>query len=305
MLEKHRLTYLEHLGIENYVPKVVLSHAATSSLLPDEALLEPSAFSTADIVDSADSLNVDVSSTSNISPNQDSSSDVSSNDVIADILGTHSHENVDLSVADEKLNREKTGEPLSSLVNPQEKIASPSAIAESVKADDKGLVSVNINPIRFSLHVWRINNDLLVIDTHQPGAALPTDRLLQNILRSIGIHLAQLPASDTVRWPLFKGDPSANEEEEARAMVQAYISAQCGKMPVKTIMLLGKDAIRFSLNTDSDIETFYQQHQGSSLPQSVWNNSALIAPSLIDMLQDPMQKKVTWQALKTLMVAPS
>jgi hypothetical protein len=152
----------------------------------------------------------------------------------------------------------------------------------------------------------------MVIDSRQPGAALPTDRLLQNILRSINCHLAQLPPSELLRWPLFnyskfkdnkfKDDKLSSNEDEARAMVQAYISAQCSNGTTHTILLLGKDAIRFALTIEDDIDRFYEQHKGTALLQPQWKNSVLIAPSLIDMLQDPMQKRVMWNALQTLLV---
>jgi hypothetical protein len=157
--------------------------------------------------------------------------------------------------------------------------------------------------IRFALNAWRINNDLLVIDSRQTGAALPTDRLLQNILRSMGCHLVQLPKSDILRWPLFKDDHISQPEDEARAMVQAYISAQSSKNPLANLLLLGKEAVRFALSIDTDIDTYFEQHKGTVLAQEQWSSQALIAPSLIDMLQDPMQKKITWKVLQTLLVS--
>jgi uracil-DNA glycosylase len=88
-------------------------------------------------------------------------------------------------------------------------------------------------------------------------------------------------------------------------MVQAYVSAQCAKHPLKTLLLLGEEATRFTVNVGEDNEAFYDQHKGSALLQSQWQCMALIAPSLVTMLKDPMQKRITWQALQTLVLPAS
>lgn len=269
MLEKQRLTYLEHLGIENYIPRRVLPNALPSQLLSDEALQAPVAFATTDMPEGEISVN-----------------------------HTAHHESVESVVSS----------------SPSDRVAhllgdSPSPVQDepTVEITEETTEKTNTSPqagssIRFSLSVWRIGHDLLVIDSRQPGSALPTDRLLQNILRSIAYPLAQLPPSELLRWPLFKDDQLNSNEGEARAMVQAYISAQCAKAPARAIILLGKEAVRFSLDFDGDADTFYEQHKGTEITQNQWQSIALIAPSLVDMLQDPLQKRVTWQALQSLLL---
>ena len=100
----------------------------------------------------------------------------------------------------------------------------------------------------FALSCWRVNDELLVLDTRESGAALPTDTLLFNIVRSIGYPLTQLPHPDLLRWPLFNDDYSANDQGQARAMVQAYIQAQVSKRSAKSILLMGSAAARFTLD---------------------------------------------------------
>jgi hypothetical protein len=307
MLEKHRLTYLDHLGIDNYMPRRVLPCALPSQLLSDEALQEPVAFSSADMP---------------VDP---------SREVMSESTVEHEHKHAEPQLTATDLTAAQVRHP-----SPAEILTEPS-VEKAILVDEKESPSINsimespVNAtvvipvsspepnsapsssttkqqaIRFALNVWRINADLMVIDSRQPGAALPTDRLLQNILRSINCHLAQLPPSELLRWPLFKDnkfkdDKLSSNEDEARAMVQAYISAQCSNGTTHTILLLGKDAIRFALTIEDDIDSFYAQHKGTALLQPQWKNSVLIAPSLIDMLQDPMQKCVMWNALQTLLV---
>jgi len=101
---------------------------------------------------------------------------------------------------------------------------------------------------------------------------------------------------------------SRSEEEEARAMVQAYLSAQYAKAPVKALLLLGQDATQFALTPTHDegnaatAREFYQANKGSAV-SSIWDSCVLVAPSLADMLNDPMEKRTTWQALQILLAS--
>ena len=148
--------------------------------------------------------------------------------------------------------------------------------------------------VHFSLHCWRIHDDLLVLDTHEPGAALPTDTLLLNIVRSLGYPLEQLPQSEPLRWPLFESDQQANDENQARAMVQAYIQAQLSKQPANHLLLMGTDAARFTLDTFDD----WQSVEGKRFQQ--WQMTLIAIPSLADMLREPLLKRVVWETVKAL-----
>lgn len=284
MLEKHRLTYLDHLGIDNYMPRRVLPHALASQLLSDEALLEPTAFSTADVQDNGVSIPSQETTVDDTLTAQAVSAESPSLDALNVLLGKPVAMTPAIQTADSEQVTATISEP--SVVE-----ATPKASPSAVSSDEE--------VIRFSLSAWRIHDDLMVIDSRQPRMALPTDRLLQNILRSIGYPLAQLPPSDILRWPLIKDDRLSHPEAEARAMVQAFISAQCAKAPLKGLLLLGQDAVRFALDVEGDSQTFYHEHKGAAYPQAQWQTSALIAPSLIDMLQEPTLKRVTWQALQS------
>jgi len=156
-------------------------------------------------------------------------------------------------------------------------------------------VTPKAESIRFALNCWRINDDLLVLDTHEFGAALPTDMLLLNIMRSIGYPLAQLPHSELLRWPLFSDDRSANDEGQARAMVQAYIQAQVSKKPAKHVLLMGSAATKFTL----DEYNHWHLVEGKTFQQ--WQMILVIIPSLASMLREPSLKRITWQVIKSLL----
>ncbi len=302
MFEKQRLTYLDHLGIENYMPRRVLPNALASELLPDEALMEPTAFSTADAptdqtVASTQSTSQHVDSTPvDVAPDHHSAVNTSSVNVLDELLGKKSENTAPI----DKPTTDTADTP------PHNNINNDKLSAEPVSSSDLSAAT----PIRFSLTVWRITQDIMVVDSRQPGAALPTDRLLQNILRSIGCPLAQLPPSELLRWPLFatKGTSTVDPESdasEARAMVHAYISAQCTKAPVKWLLLMGDDAIRFALTPDTEQNAsdtlMFDQYKGRAIVQAQWQCTALVTPSLVDMLQEPLQKRTTWQALQAVL----
>jgi hypothetical protein len=318
MLEKHRLTYLDALGIENYMPRYQLVNALPSQLLSDDALREPTAFSTADVQSIA--LTGDKSATESNLVRDDAVPDAhtlqkgSESSHVASTVATDVMSALGIAPQESKSVGSTTLRAEVEKQNVSDPKPEPSVDqTESVPVIDKA-------DIRFSLNIWRIKNELLVIDSRQPAAALPTEKLLQNILRSIGYPLAQLPPSDLVRWPLFSSKKFSNkkftnkkstqldsnqssEEDEARAMVQAYLSAQCSRAPIKTLLLLGVNAANFALTpTEGEgANTFYDLHKGTAVDTPLWESKVLVAPSLVDMLHDPMQKRVTWQALQTLL----
>ena len=174
-------------------------------------------------------------------------------------------------------------------------------VAESVSTVERQQ-QVPIKPqtetIRFSLHCWRIGDDLLVLDTHEPGAALPTDTLLLNIVRSIGYPLQQLPQSEPLRWPLFENDQQANDENQARAMVQAYIQAQLSKQPANHLLLMGADAAKFTLDTFDG----WQSVRGKHFQQ--WQSTLIVIPSLAEMLREPLLKRLAWEAIGSVSITP-
>jgi hypothetical protein len=320
MLEKHRLTYLDSLGIENYMPRFQLPHALPSKLLSDEALQEPTAFSTADL---SEGLPTELPKEL---PKESSEGERSTKELLAPSeasIATAKESEAPLSHVNIQDNSSAQAAPLVNTLmeslgiqreeTPIEPLTAAAAISAVANTSPDTATPVSDNnampaEVRFTLNVWRIREELIVIDSRQPAAALPTEKLLQNILRSVGYPLVQLPPSELLRWPLFTNKKLTNkhidqssEEEEARAMVQAYLSAQYAKAPVKALLLLGQSAVQFALTPDAGIKNFYEQHKGSQVSSSPWQSQVLVAPSLVDMLHDPMQKRVTWQALQVLL----
>lgn len=274
MLEQRRQQYLSLLGVDNYVPRRLLVGAAASALLTEEQI----------------GLAVDANS-SITAPNN--------------IVQTKFEVGEAASVVGAKENA-PTPNPISplSLLNPDTETEQESTKSEQASVDPEAQKTINASAqseaLNFVLHVWRIRDQLLIIDSRQPGAAYPTDRLLQNILRAMGYPLAQLPASEIIRWPLFVSNKNNSktieqqnqDAEQACAMVQAYITAQMTKLPFKALVCMGDNAARFSVN---------HQSESDAIGKTPWEIPVAITPSLFGMLQEPLLKASAWSALQVLM----
>lgn len=321
MLEHRRQHYLSLLGIDNYVPTRVLSNAPLSGLLPDELLIDPKLLSN---VSNQDQF-IEQDHNKNIDGSVDSkavSSEVSTAD---EILVTSSSATTSASV----INTSAVAEENPRALIEQEQIAQEAQQKEIVDSPAQSLDnSEQLNdgigadqsksdlaraPVKFVFSVWRVK-DILILDTRKVREALPTDYLLQNILRSVGYSVAQLPVSESLRWPLFANNKFANKKngtnkieltkeqykndsDQARAMVQAYISAQHSKLPLKYLFLMGEETTTFTI--DDSIN--FVDRSGTAFLAKFWEGvQCLIMPSLYSMLQDPPSKRIAWNALRSM-----
>ena len=337
MLEHRRQHYLSLLGIDNYVPTRLLANAPPSLQLPDELLIDPALLTC--VPTQAQSLDP---------RNDDSASSATAIVAVADSLRADAL--VDVSVDSAAVDsttaflglREPLDQQLSAKVTPRpsrkgltvdngaQTTANRNYISTLDSKDPAIGVSVE-RVVKFVFSVWRIK-DILILDIRKVREALPTDYLLQNMLRSVGYGGAQLSASESLRWPLFDNkrfdnkkfeneksdsrdltDPVSattttlalaaeqynNESAQASAMVQAYISAQHSKSPLKYIFLMGEEATTFTLNNAIN----FTDYSGSAIPTTFLENvQCLIMPSLYSMLQEPSSKRVAWSALASMHV---
>ncbi|MFT6791625.1 MAG: hypothetical protein ACJA04_000832 [Cellvibrionaceae bacterium] len=277
MLEKRRHQYLSILGIVQYIPKKSLAGAKPSIELNNNLMPREQAVPVSARLDSANRGSIDEEqqhlsgSEEDVEHSRQNTAD--NHDLIAD--GPHQH-------PDSKILAENL--PLSNNSN-----------IELIKPKPHAKSSETTN---FVLRAWRVAEDCLVLDSRQPGTALPIDRLLQNILRLVGYPPAQLPPSETIRWPLFENDQNAQSKAQARAMVQAFVQAQHGKVPLKKLILMGEAATQFTLDEDPDQP--FGLLCGTALFHSQWLLKIAIIPSLHAMLREPKGKAIAWKALRQL-----
>ena len=261
MIEQQRLHYLASLGIDAYVPRRILANAAVSSELV-ACEFEPEITEPQVITHST----VDALTTEPIE------------------AATAPENIVEIDDAQVEQNapplRDSAAEQAPVIAQPSPKIAN--------------------TPLRFALSLWVIAPQLVVIDTRRTGSALPTDKLLQNLLRAMGYPLAQLPPSELIRWPIFKNDPQANNSEEAFAMVQANIHARCSQGIDMQLMVMGETAAQFIVSHHEHYQS-YEQSIGQAIQSEKGQYTATILPSLVELLEEPSKKALVWQAVQPLL----
>lgn len=188
-------------------------------------------------------------------------------------------------------------------------VAQVRAVTDELLAKDRkrSLVSttdaVARPPGGFNLNIWRVTDQLLVVDSRQPQSALPTAKLLTNILIALGYTGMTLPKSDVLQWPLDRAP--GHSAAEGRAMLSAFYEAQFTKQPFDTVLLMGEQAVRYSLSDEigaaPEPQTLYgQQISLKSFVPDQQAVKAILVPSLADMLRQPLLKKITWQAIQPL-----
>lgn len=151
----------------------------------------------------------------------------------------------------------------------------------------------------FALSVWRPKADVLVVDSRNPQLALPTELLLNNMLSAIfGKHLVSGP-EEVLRWPMVESSVVSRTAEDARNTLQVWFEVELEQRPVNYVLLFGKNSAQYLLP------------QSESYDQSLWqwltlaapSVPALIAPGLVELLQQPSLKRHLWQCLARLRVA--
>jgi len=316
VLEHRRQHYLSLLGIDNYVPTRELINAAPSTLLADELLIDPALLSRAPIQAQSIKLSRDEAAIAVATDSASLGIPVDADTVASSARALPERETpakLTLQSLQDMPQNNTVG-----IIEKRKQIAATGRIEQSKSAS--ALASV-----KFVFSVWRVK-DILILDIRKVREALPTDYLLQNILRSIGYNIAQLPASESLRWPLFDNKRSdnrrldnsnltnvnltpnnttldqaaltakqyKNDKAQASAMVQAYISAQHSKSALKYLFLMGEEATIFAL--DSAVN--FADYNGSAMPTKFLEGvQCLVMPSLYSMLQEPSSKRIAWNAL--------
>ncbi|MGV8836033.1 hypothetical protein [Cellvibrio sp.] len=145
----------------------------------------------------------------------------------------------------------------------------------------------------FSLSVYRPQPGFLIIDSRNTKLALPTEVLLNNLLR---VHLkAVQPAlgEEVLRWPMIENRFVSRTEDDARNELQTWLAVENELRPIHSLWLMGESAARYWLDAGSEWAAIcwtMQTIKDVSL-------QALILPSLNQLLQNPTQKSRLWACL--------
>lgn len=263
MDEQRRAVYLEAMGIEMFVPRYILP-AATA---PVQAPLPAPATLAADVQpDESDSLQGAEGAENPPGPTKVGG-------MVSGIIG------------------ELSGEKSSRAQPRAQQGAEPSSPAKRVL--DVLEQPAPAESIHFSLNLWRVSERVLIIDSHQSRQALPTGALLSNILFAKGLRVS-LPRPEVLVWPMAGAAVGETGWPHACEMVQAFLKARCDRQPVRTIWLMGEAAYRAVFaGADDHGENIGKLRELGSL-----GASALVLPSLADILKSPALKAPVWQAVK-------
>lgn len=188
-----------------------------------------------------------------------------------------------------KMNRVAAADVLRDLVEPHK----ASALLGVKSRQFEPEMPETISP--FALSIWRPLRDLLVIDSRNTHLALPTELLLRNILYAI-FGAQTLPGVEEIlRWPLIENAMISCTEKDARNTLQVWLEVELDRCPVTHLLLFGRNAAHYFLPDDHRYE------------QSLWqwlnvspSVQTLIAPSLAELLQQPLLKRNLWQCLTHL-----
>ncbi len=318
MNEATRMQYLDAMGIDMFVPRLILPAAKLSSqcLLPDAPAYEEQAAKLANTaqdgsqtstVQSVGTLRVLDALRDSSTANRDSSVDnsvaltVTSDNTLPNSSSLPS-DGISPSVA---LNTAKTQSATAekgTVVNARvptllmpEQAAQVHEITNGNRAKhDAPIHSAGeflSQPAQFMLNLWRVSPDILVVDSQKNIEPLPKEQLLHNILRAIYIE-QRLPKADVLNWPMVKGMSKDNSWQSAQEMVSYFLEGRLYTSPVKYIFIFGADAQKAILNAQPE-------DKNGSMMLTELGSKALYFPSLVDMLLKPKLKNGVWQALHT------
>ena len=158
---------------------------------------------------------------------------------------------------------------------------------------------------RFALSLWRVNDDVMVVDSRHAELALPTEPLLRNILAALGFASQPLPKAEVLRWPMFENSYEPQGQEIARETLQAMPEGMLEARPGKYLLLMGSEACHYLLGSEQlgegfDPQVSLDKHLGQSFALDALSATAIVVPSLSDLLQQPLLKRGAWRAIQPL-----
>lgn len=145
--------------------------------------------------------------------------------------------------------------------------------------------------VKFAL--WQPTDDVLICSSVEGSLPDPEQiLLLGNILLAMGQGAGQLPQMDIVEWPPY---PNARgDSDEVREFLATLIKARIDSKSAKTLLLMGDAAAEWLLTNDEKAATANGQ-------VSIFGQiTALLVPSLREMIEQPSNKRKTWQTIRFL-----
>lgn len=175
---------------------------------------------------------------------------------------------------------------------PEKSLARPSQLIEE-QTESPEAVAVKEPQIRFSLAIWQLQNGVMVIDSHEPRSALPTDKLLANMLTVSQLLNLNLPAAGFISWPIDRGVQTEGGWRAAREYLESFIDAAMQKQPMSQFLVFGEAALNALVVEEEALNIQYGQ--GFTLEK--FSAAAVFFPSLVTLLRHPEYKALVWRGL--------
>jgi hypothetical protein len=168
-------------------------------------------------------------------------------------------------------------------------------ISQPISAADI-LAQLNTKPVAidaFSLSIWRPVDGVMIVDSRNTKLALPTELLLNNILRSIFSNQALKPQEEVLRWPMIENSFAKRTASDARIELQTWLSVQHEIRPIHYLWLMGANSASYFLPDNAAYNDSVFKVVG--LADSAIK--ALILPSLNELLKMPTLKQQLFSAI--------
>ncbi|MDZ7922629.1 MAG: hypothetical protein U5M23_00920 [Marinagarivorans sp.] len=183
----------------------------------------------------------------------------------------------------------------------------PLARIDSDRTLQQLLIKSRHKPLSFSLSVWSLANGVVIIDSREPKAALPTSALLHNIVMAFARD-GVIPKPDFINWPLLhSATANPNETQDAQEMTQAFLASRFEMAAPKVIVVMGEMAASIVLNkallnqkelNQKELNQAAPDNYGTPITSAHLPCPAVCLPSLAQLLKEPLLKRFIWLALK-------
>lgn len=148
----------------------------------------------------------------------------------------------------------------------------------------------DIVPLELKFVFWQPTDHLLIATTADDQ--LPDSQqvnLLARIVATIDNQSSGLPQFDVVSWPLHPSMQGG--EQEAREFIATLVESKLAAKSTRLLLVLGESAENWLLSAAQKLAC--QQGLLAITPEV----TAIIAPSLTQMLNQPQSKRDTWQTI--------
>jgi hypothetical protein len=258
MNEVQRQTYLTAMGVDTYMPRWILPNSP-ESFLCETGLYESNLFN-------------DSSTGASYSAETNSNTDFSYKE--SSVVGSSLISNA-----------------LSELIQDIGSSVNSSKSVKNNTAEITSNIPINDSVSPFTLSIWRPTEGLLVIDSRDKGLVLPTELLLNNVLR---FYLSRKPYvldEDVLRWPMIENRFTSRSYVNAQQELQTWLQVENELRPAQKIWLMGEDAQRYLFEREESLAMYSQK---TLLDDSV---TVYLMPSLSELLHSPSLKTKLFQFL--------